>query len=90
MNYLRELVTSKLKTLEDANTKEELEDLKKYKLIEELLKDDACFFKIDSNIAYSILLELKIPNPLDYYKNLISYKEFKKNKENFDLGQLKR
>ncbi|HIS39123.1 MAG TPA: hypothetical protein IAB45_06420 [Candidatus Onthousia faecavium] len=85
MNYLRELVTSKLKTLEDANTKEELEDLKKYKLIEELLKDDACFFKIDSNIAYSILLELKIPNPLDYYKNLISYKEFKKNKENFDL-----
>ena len=85
MNYLRELVTSKLKTLEDANTKEELEDLKKYKLIEELLKDDACFFKIDSNIAYSILLELKIPNPLEYYKSLISYKEFKKNKENFDL-----
>ncbi len=85
MNYLRELVTSKLKTLENANTKEELEDLKKYKLLEELLKDDACFFKIDSNIAYSILLELKIPNPLDYYKTLISYKEFKKNKENFDL-----
>lgn len=85
MNYLRELVTSKLKTLENANTKEELEDLKKYRLLEELLKDDACFFKIDSNIAYSILLELKIPNPLEYYKSLISYKEFKKNKENFDL-----
>ena len=85
MNYLRELVTSKLETLENANTKEELENLKKYKLLEELLKDDACFFKIDSNIAYSILLELKIPNPLDYYKTLISYKEFKKNKENFDL-----
>ena len=85
MNYWREIVTSKLKTLENANTKEELEDLKKYKLLEELLKDDACFFKIDSNIAYSILLELKIPNPLDYYKTLISYKEFKKNKENFDL-----
>lgn len=85
MNYLRELVASKLETLEDANTKEELEDLKKYKLLEELLKDDACFFKIDSNIAYSILLELKIPNPLEYYKSLISYKEFKKNKENFDL-----
>ena len=85
MNYLRELVASKLETLENANTKEELEDLKKYKLIEELLKDDACFFKIDSNIAYSILLELKIPNTLEYYKSLISYKEFKKNKENFDL-----
>ena len=85
MNYLRELVASKLETLEDANTKEELEDLKKYKLLEELLKDDACFFKIDSNIAYSILLELKIPNPFEYYKSLISYKEFKKNKENFDL-----
>ena len=85
MNYLRELVASKLETLEDANTKEELEDLEKLKLFEDLLKDDAWFYKIDSNIAYSILLELKIPNPLEYYKSLISYKEFKKNKENFDL-----
>ncbi len=85
MNYLREIVEEKVKKLEMANTKEELEDLKKYKLIEELLKDDACFFKINSDIAYSILVELGINNPVDYYKNLISYSEYKKNIENFDL-----
>ena len=85
MNHLRELVVDKVKMLENANTIEELEDLKKYKLIEELLKDDACFFKINSSIAYSILIELDIDNPLDYYKNLISYKEYLKNKESFNL-----
>ena len=85
MNYLRQIVEEKVKKLEMANTKEELEDLKKYKLIEELLKDDACFFKINSDIAYSILVELGINNPVDYYKNLISYSEYKKNIENFDL-----
>ena len=85
MNYLREIVENKLKVLADANTIEDLEELKKYKLIEELLKDDACFFKINSSIAYSILIELDIDNPLDYYKKLISYKEYIKNKENFNL-----
>ena len=85
MNYLREKVTKKVKMLENANTIEELEDLKKYRLIEELLKDDACFFKINSSIAYSILIELGIDNPLDCYKKLISYKEYIKNKENFNL-----
>ena len=85
MNYLREIVENKLKVLADANTIEDLEELKKYRLIEELLKDDACFFKINSSIAYSILIELDIDNPLDYYKNLISYKEYLKNKESFDL-----
>ena len=71
MNYLREIVENKLKVLADANTIEDLEELKKYRLIEELLKDDACFFKINSSIAYSILIELDIDNPLDYYKKLI-------------------
>ena len=85
MNYLRELVSKNVKILEKANTIEDLENLKKYKLIEELLKDDACFFKINSSIAYSILIELDIDNPLDYYKNLISYKEYLKNKESFNL-----
>ena len=85
MNYLREIVKNKLKVLADANTIEDLEELKKYKLIEELLKDDACFFKINSSIAYSILIELDIDNPLDYYKKLIRYKEYIKNKENFNL-----
>lgn len=85
MNYLREIVENKLKVLADANTIEDLEELKKYKLIEELLKDDACFFKINSSIAYSILIELDIDNPLDYYKKLIRYKEYIKNKESFNL-----
>ncbi len=85
MNHLRELVVAKVKMLENANTIEDLEELKKYRLIEELLKDDACFFKINSSIAYSILIELDIDNPLDYYKNLISYKEYLKNKESFNL-----
>ena len=85
MNYLRELVSKNVKILEKANTIEDLENLKKYKLIEELLKDDACFFKINSSIAYSILIELDIDNPLDCYKNLISYKEYLKNKESFNL-----
>ena len=85
MNYLRKIVENKLKVLADANTIEDLEELKKYRLIEELLKDDACFFKINSSIAYSILIELDIDNPLDYYKKLISYKEYLKNKENFNL-----
>ena len=81
MNYLREIVENKLKVLADANTIEDLEELKKYKLIEELLKDDACFFKINSSIAYSILIELDIDNPLDYYKKLICYKEYLKIKK---------
>ena len=34
MNYLRELVTKKVNMLENANTIEELENLKKYRLIE--------------------------------------------------------
>lgn len=85
MNYLRELVTIKVKMLETSSTIEELEDLKKYRLMEELLKDDTCFFKINSPIAYSILIELGVDNTLEYYKKLISYKEYKKNKENFNL-----
>ena len=82
MNYLREIVTKKVNMLENANTIEELENRYTYRLIEELLKDDACFFKINSSIAYSILIELDIDNPLDYYKKLIRYKEYLKNKEN--------
>ena len=85
MDYLKEIVEKKVKELENANTIEELEELKKFKLIEELLKDDACFFKINSTIAYSILVELGIDNPMNYYKKLISYSEYKKNIEEFNL-----
>ena len=85
MNYLKEIVAKKVREAEHINTIEGLEDLKKYRLIEELLKDDACFFKINSSMAYSILIELGVDNPLDYYKKLISYQEFKKNQDSFDL-----
>lgn len=85
MNYLRSVVNDKLKELEDSNTKEELEELKKFKLIEKLLEDDACFFKIDSNMGYSVLVELGVDNPIQYYKKLISYEEYIKCKDNFEL-----
>ena len=87
MDYLRDLVKKKIENIENLqniNTKETLEELKKYKLIEEILKDNACFFKINCHIAYSILIELGVDNPNEYYKRLISYEEYKKNKENFD------
>lgn len=85
MDKLRVIALKKIKDYENVNTKEALEEYKKIKLIEELLKDDACFFKMNINIAYSILLELGIVNPIEYYKKLISYEEFNKNKENFEL-----
>ena len=85
MDYLKEVVAKKVKELENANTIEKLEELKKFRLIEELLKDDACFFKINSSIAYSILVELGIDNPMSYYKKLLSYNEYKKNKDEFNL-----
>ncbi len=85
MNYLREKVKEKIKLYENVNSIEALDNYKKFKIIEELLKDDACFFKINSSIAYTILVELEVNNPLNYYKKLISYNEYKKNKDNFDL-----
>lgn len=85
MNYLREKVKEKIKLYENVNSIEALDNYKKFKIIEELLKDDACFFKINSSIAYTILVELEVNNPLNYYKKLISYNEYRKNKDNFDL-----
>lgn len=38
----------------------DLEELKKQKIISELLKDDNCFFKIGIEVAYAILRDLGI------------------------------
>lgn len=35
-------------------------NLKKYNLIQKILKDDKCFFKMEIDYAYSILRDLKI------------------------------
>ncbi len=36
-------------------------NLKKYKLIQKILSDDKCFFKMEIEYAYSILRDLGIP-----------------------------
>ena len=53
-------------------------ELKKYKLIKEILKDEQCFFKIDIESAYAILRDLGIKeeNLQEIYKELIDIKYF--------------
>lgn len=53
LNNLREIVDMKIRTCEDAN-------LEKYKLIQDILKEDNCFFRIDRTTAYAILEDLDI------------------------------
>lgn len=52
--------------------------LKKYKLIEMLLNDDKCFFKISIEEAYNILrdLEIKEEDIKNVYKELIDINNF--------------
>lgn len=54
-------------------------DARKLELIDELLKDDQCFYKIDANTALSILafLGIKEEDLRDVYLELISPKYFK-------------
>lgn len=58
----------------------DLELLKKQLLIEKILKDDECFFRIKMETAYSILNDLDIPsNEIDsVYMELIDKKNYKK------------
>lgn len=58
----------------------DLELLKKQLLIEKILKDDECFFRIKIETAYSILNDLDIPsNEIDsVYMELIDKKNYKK------------
>lgn len=57
------------------------EDYKKINLVNNLLKDDKCFFNIPIEIAIPILLYLgvKEENVKDVYFELISYKNFSEN-----------
>lgn len=58
----------------------DLELLKKQLLIEKILKDDECFFRIKIETAYSILKDLEIPSTdIDsVYMELIDEKNYKK------------
>lgn len=44
------------------------DEIKKYKLIEKILSDDECFFKIEIEYAYAILRDLGIKE--DQLKNI--------------------
>ncbi len=52
--------------------------LNKYKLIEKLLSDDKCFFKINIEEAYSILRDLQIDEKdiKNIYEDLIDIKNY--------------
>ena len=52
------------------------ENLKKYKLIQKILSDDKCFFKMEIEYAYSILRDLEIEEKYlkDIYMELIDAK----------------
>ncbi len=69
---------NKLRTLADYyydNSKDE-----KYHIIKEMLKDNACFFKISSSTALSILDDLGFSEKeaLEMYEKLISPGSYKK------------
>lgn len=53
--------------------KDNAKELEKYKVIEEILKEEKCFLKMDIEIAYSILRDLGVreENLKDYYCKLI-------------------
>ena len=54
------------------------EVLKKYRLIQKILSDDKCFFKMPMKYAYAILKDLEIEENLrkDVYFQLIDAKNF--------------
>ena len=53
-------------------------DLKKQLLIQKLLKDKECFFKMDIQTAFSLLSDLKVPNEdlKRVYSELIDVKNY--------------
>ena len=57
------------------------DDKAKIKVIEDLVKDKACFFKIDINTAFGILrfLGVEEKNIQSYYMHLISPDNYMKN-----------
>lgn len=57
------------------------EDEKKYNIVETLLKDKGCFFKMNPETAIGILefLEVKEEDMLEFYYDLISPSSYKEN-----------
>jgi len=53
LNNLRKIIENKINSCSS-------DELEKYELIKEILKEDDCFFKIDRITAYSILEDLGI------------------------------
>lgn len=56
---------------------------KRFEIIQRLLEDEQCFFKIDTDTAYSILNDLgfSFEEATDIYKELINSKNYNKEKE---------
>ncbi len=71
MNNLRNLVSTKIENLREENPIKE-EELKKYYLIEEILKRDDCFFQMTKENALDILYNIGVSNPEEEYKKLIT------------------
>lgn len=74
-----------------ANKKLELcsvNEKQKYILINEILKNDDCFFKISISTAYAILKDLDISDDeIDIvYRNLISQESFKENNKLYKIN----
>ena len=74
INKLRER-NEKLIALSGDNS----EKLKMQNYIKQVLKDDKCFFKIDFDTAFNILLNLKISksDAKEVYRQLIDSKNYK-------------
>lgn len=64
-----------------------IEDLKKYKMIEELLKEDDCFFRMKKDTAYALLEDLdflkkELPS---LYRQLTASSVYLKTKYSFEI-----
>lgn len=84
MDNLRKIVID-LIALEEQKENMNIERIKKYYLIKELLKDDKCFFKISMNDACNILDNLGVEDPREYYKTLICAENFNIVNKKIDL-----
>lgn len=64
-----------------------IEDLKKYKMIKELLQEDDCFFRMKKDTAYAILEDLDfLKKELPYfYRQLTNSSVFLKTRYSFEI-----
>lgn len=53
-------------------------NLKKHLIVRDILKNEACFFKMSIDEAFSILKDLKITNVKQEYQQLISPSNYQK------------